>query len=639
MDNLLSLQTLFNGRLFEIPDYQRGYSWGTQQWDDLLEDIELLPADKDHFTGLVVLQQRLDVGDRVDNEGSQYRTFDVVDGQQRLTTLVLLLDAIRRRALAEDLSDLAGGIEKKYVRLFDRAKQPIFKLRLNDGSQPFLEKVVLADEPGPMPVTTPAQQRLRDARAHFESYLDARSSADGEVFVDWLQNLHDKVVHRLRLSSYVVEDAAEVGMIFEVMNNRGIALSDLDLVKNYVLYLGTKLDVGEHALHSDVVDAWGRVFRDLMSAGLIGRSNEEQLLRSHWLMAYDYSRRNWAGTHSFKARFNLKDYVDRHDQLLTDLRAYVSTLSDAAVAYCDILRPTRHSAFASLAHDQPTRMRVVRESDSLLRLNALATFIPLLIAVRLRYPQDGERYLSVLSLCERYAFRVFRLARRRANAGEAALFKLGFDLYHGAIDIDDVLRNLRGTLHYYNPESQFESTFELNENEPGHWYSWAGIRYFLYEYEKHLGRLAKDESVWLTWEEVEGIAREKTIEHVLPQTPTDPYWQPPRFSDEDWRVLVHDLGNLCLTKDNGSYGKKSFDEKKGAPGQDAPCYAHAGLRQERELWQCDEWTPDTIRERRDKLVEWALERWGLAPTADEPPPAIVDEEEEAAAEATLLAAS
>ena len=94
---------------------------------------------------------------------------------------------------------------------------------------------------------------------------------------------------------YVVEDAAEVGVIFEVMNNQGKQLSELDLVKNYVLYLGTKLDLPEHPLHSDVVQAWGGIFRDPMAAGLTETMHEEQLLRAHWFLAYDHQRKNWDG--------------------------------------------------------------------------------------------------------------------------------------------------------------------------------------------------------------------------------------------------------------------------------------------------------------------------------------------------------
>jgi len=295
MNGLLTVQTLFGGRRFEVPDYQRGYAWSRGQWTDLLDDLEALPPSKDHFTGTVVLKARDGDGQLVDLEGQQYKSYDVVDGQQRLTTLVLLLDSIRREVVALGMQPLADGINKTYVRFIDRAQQPVFKLRLNDGSQHFLESVVLAEQPGPIGPRTNSERRLREARDFFARYLEEQRHELSSGFTEWLLALHDKLAHHLRVNLYEVEDAAEVGVIFEVMNNRGKPLSELDLVKNYVLYLGTKLDLPEHSLHSDVVRAWGTVFRDLMSAELTETWHEEQLLRAHWLMAYDYQRKNWDG--------------------------------------------------------------------------------------------------------------------------------------------------------------------------------------------------------------------------------------------------------------------------------------------------------------------------------------------------------
>src|SRR3954453_20417861 len=111
MDGLITIQELFGSRAFRIPSYQRGYSWERRQWDDLLEDLDVLPIHKDHFAGQVVLQPTDE--HLVDTEGAQHRLFDVVDGQQRLTTLVLLMEAIRR---AVD-TGLAAGIEKRFVRI------------------------------------------------------------------------------------------------------------------------------------------------------------------------------------------------------------------------------------------------------------------------------------------------------------------------------------------------------------------------------------------------------------------------------------------------------------------------------------------------------------------------------------------
>ena len=57
MKNVPNIEELFSGRLFVVPDYQRGYAWESRQWDEFIEDIELLPSGKDHFTGTIVLHE------------------------------------------------------------------------------------------------------------------------------------------------------------------------------------------------------------------------------------------------------------------------------------------------------------------------------------------------------------------------------------------------------------------------------------------------------------------------------------------------------------------------------------------------------------------------------------------------------
>src|SRR4051794_2594956 len=126
MDGLQTVEQIFVGRRFLIPDYQRGYAWEEQQWLELLEDIDLLPPGKTHFTGMVVLQPlQQTINDR---GGQSYRSSDVVDGQQRLTSLVILLEAIRRCAETEGQADLAEGIASGYMRLIDRSGQPTYRL-------------------------------------------------------------------------------------------------------------------------------------------------------------------------------------------------------------------------------------------------------------------------------------------------------------------------------------------------------------------------------------------------------------------------------------------------------------------------------------------------------------------------------
>jgi hypothetical protein len=349
-------------------------------------------------------------------------------------------------------------------------------------------------------------------------------------------------------------------------------------------------------------------------------------------------RKNWKGSNSIKARFNLRqdpaplmtakdamaaimalpeherqlvitqlsaqggNVKSPHVRLLQDLTHYAQTLESASLAYCDIHKPGRTDAFASWKSDVGLRKNVIAASEKLRRTRVLAPFLPLLIAARLRFPTEGQRYLELVRLCEVFAFRVFRFHGFRSNAGQSSLFRYGRDLYSGATTIDDVLTSLRGLLLYYSSSQAFHDGFHRADDN---WYQWSGLKYFLYEYEEHL---AKGEAIRLSWDELERLDLEKTIEHILPQTPVDSYWLD-RFTDSARNKWTHDLANLCLTSHNSSYGNKAFPDKKGVLGANYPCYANSNLFMERAIAAFSDWDESSLMARRTALVEWALKRW------------------------------
>jgi hypothetical protein len=151
------------------------------------------------------------------------------------------------------------------------------------------------------------------------------------------------------------------------------------------------------------------------------------------------------------------------------------------------------------------------------------------------------------------------------------------------------------------------------------------LRYLLYEYEVYR---VGSKHVRVAWIKMHEKGPKTTIEHVLPQEPSHPYWQE-RFSEDDQRILIHDLGNLSLTEDNSSYGNKPFPKKRGEAGQDHPGYAVALYRSEQDLAAWTEWTPDTIKERRARLVSWARSRWPHPGDTEVDADAIAAEAEEA----------
>ncbi|MHB1318537.1 MAG: DUF262 domain-containing protein, partial [Anaerolineae bacterium] len=242
MDNLCSIQTLFAKRMFRVPDYQRGYAWEAPQWQDLLEDLELLPANRRHYTGTVVLCAADLQPSPMDFEGNVYELFDIVDGQQRLTTIVLLLDAIRRHLPPDGTWEgLAGGIAKTYIVVRDLSKQPMAKLTLNRDCHGFFFDNVLGQKPGANGPAILAHERLLGARAFFEAYLDGQRLDRGDRFEEWLLAFFTRVTQQLVVMMYAVDSMADVGVIFETMNNRGKSISELEKVKNYLLYVSSKL--------------------------------------------------------------------------------------------------------------------------------------------------------------------------------------------------------------------------------------------------------------------------------------------------------------------------------------------------------------------------------------------------------------
>lgn len=633
MNNVFSVEQLFAGRLFRVPDYQRGYSWETQQRTEFLEDLEMLGPGREHYTGTIILHEIAAEGLLLDAEGKSYGRVNIVDGQQRLTTIVLLLDAIRRELALmtkEPYPTLASGIKRGYVAATAISGQPLYKLSLNDDCDHYFKTVAVSDQPGPEGPQISSERRLADARVEFAGYLQTAKTAQGNSYAGWLTDIYTKVTNQLKVSLYEVKSAAEVGVIFETMNNRGKPLSELEKVKNYLLYAGSTLSI-PHELDKTVNDAWAEIFRQLMAAGLTTLRDEDQLLRAHWLTEYDPQSRNWTGSKAVKARFDLRKFQGQHKHLLDELTRYTEGLRASCVGYCDARSPERQDSFASMKGNT-LRDDVKRSSAKLVRINVVATFLPLLIATRNRFADDAPKYMQLAKLCEAFAFRVYRLLERRSNAGQADLFRIGNQLRAGVITFDEALTQVRQTLLWFCPDAKFEEALRREDYD---WYDWSGLKYFLYEYEEHLagkkGALPK-----ISWDDVDKRERADTIEHVLPQTPVHPAWLQ-RFDQAERKSLTHDIGNLALTKDNASYGNKPFALKKGTAGSGKPCYAESSFFMERDLATLDDWTPAHLKARRSALVHWAIQRWHVqpVPTAAVPVPssAVDDSDDEVLAAA------
>ena len=612
MNNVISLPELFHQRVFRVPDYQRGYSWERLQITQFLEDLELLGQGRYHYTGTVVLHEPNSGMRRMDEDGNTYVPANIVDGQQRLTTIVLLLDGIRRSlaGLSKEAKVLANGIRKNHVAALDVAGQPLFKLSLNNDTDHFFKTDVLAEQPGVAGPENTSQRRLAEAKKQIGAYISGSTESAEDKGEEWLRSLYEKIATQLCFTLYEVGEEAEVGVIFEVMNDRGKPLTDLEKVKNYLLHASTALNVVNepNELAKSVNNAWADILRRLMAANLTSSADEDRLLRAHWLTRYNPVAQQWQGSKSVKDKFGLREYQRRQSNLLDELHGYTQGLRESCPSFCDIYQPLRHDAFGSFKENPNARVQVIKWSEKLRRVGVLAPFLPLLLAMRERWPEDPDRYLQAVKLCEAYSFRVFRLKRSRSDAGQFTLFRLGYDLAHGLEGFEDAVVRFKRELAYRCGDDEFRSLISAEHQQVSDAYDWGGLRYFLYEYETALAS-NQGASPDVSWDDLVKSDRRESIEHILPQSIDNrPYWTE-RFDEQEHQRFVHDLGNLTLTKHNPHYGNKPFPEKKGAVDSPGHCYAKSPLYVERQLARWQNWDAVAVEERKSHLLDWAKNRW------------------------------
>jgi hypothetical protein len=191
---------------------------------------------------------------------------------------------------------------------------------------------------------------------------------------------------------------------------------------------------------------------------------------------------------------------------------------------------------------------------------------------------------------------------KRADAGQSKLYKAAYDFFYDKITLQKVKDIVHSQItHFCSNAAFYERT-----NSPDGWHWWKGLKYLLFEYEI---ALAKGHDLKIKWADVQRKDKKDTIEHILPQTPTNEYWQD-NWTSEHIKTATHDLGNLVITLNNSSLGNKSFPDKKGTAGN-GKCYANSSLFQERELATHSDWFYEDCVDRRNKLVDWIKARWAI----------------------------
>lgn len=234
----LTLTTLFANRLFRIPRYQRAYSWQKKQRDDMFDDIEALRSKPEafHFMATVVGMRR----ELKTIVTDQYRVVEIVDGQQRVTTLVILLKALEKildRSVSAELK-LAQELQGLLVKQ-DNASLILLQTN-HDRSQYFANYIRRGEAPPVDEAKTLADRELLRAILEWEAFVSRWP--DKIQLLRILKNQLTFIFHEL-------DDEAAVYTVFEVLNNRGLHVSWLDRLKSMLMALAFEQSNGNQDEH------------------------------------------------------------------------------------------------------------------------------------------------------------------------------------------------------------------------------------------------------------------------------------------------------------------------------------------------------------------------------------------------------
>ncbi|MDT8414631.1 MAG: DUF262 domain-containing protein [Flavobacteriaceae bacterium] len=210
-----TLSNILEGKIFQIPDYQRGYAWEEKQWKDFVQDIDALIDDKiiSHYTGTIVIYQPSNKP--TENYGTKrLEVVDVVDGQQRLTTCSLYLSIIIKELIKIGQEGFDAEIP---IYLYSGSKS---RLRLNNDTTDFYLDLISKGFSN-LEASDVHQKRIYDAYCFLKNHISVQLAKKLDKGEDYLRDLFDAIIRKLSFSFYPIEVESEIGMTLELMNSRG----------------------------------------------------------------------------------------------------------------------------------------------------------------------------------------------------------------------------------------------------------------------------------------------------------------------------------------------------------------------------------------------------------------------------------
>jgi uncharacterized protein with ParB-like and HNH nuclease domain len=488
--NMTYRKLMGNGLRYEIPKFQRDYTWEAEHWDDLWQDIKMLltKEENEHYMGYLVLLT------------SNNKNYLIIDGQQRLTTMSILILSVLKclNDMVENAIDPENNLKRKdnllnsYIGFVD----PVTlisnnKLKLNRNSDEYyrMNMVLLRDLP--LRNTNASEKHMREC---FFWYYDRikKEFNSGEALASFIDNIVDK----LFFTVIEVTDQINAFKVFETLNARGVQLSSSDLLKNYLFLI-----VDETKPHISEIEELESIWSSIV--GKLGEQKFEDYLRYYW--------NSYNKTVSKKNLFKtIKNSIDSKEKVFSLIR----NLRDTADLYLAIQNPD----------DEFWKNKTeVKESLNELKLYQIKQTNSLLISAY--YNLDDNHFKKLVKTCSIISFRYNIIGGLNPNAQEDVYNSIALKIkVNKQFDITDFAPIYVSDTNFKN---DFSTKYFKNTTR-----NHKIVKYIFSKIEeyKYRNEINYDSDLY-------------TVEHILPES-ADESWG--GFSQEEINRSIYRIGNLTL---------------------------------------------------------------------------------------------
>jgi uncharacterized protein with ParB-like and HNH nuclease domain len=569
MDN--NIEKFFTGKFFHIPNYQREYAWDTENVDDLFEDIlEAIETDTTHFIGTFILAT-----------GSKKPWFHVVDGQQRLTTLVMLFNAVIQKLGTK--RDQIINLDKFVCSEIENV--PTWKLELLNDNDEFFKAMLEGKKPKP---NTRSQQLLITAYEHIQSRVKTLP-VPLQKFLDAMRSLE--------VMELTEDNDGKAIRMFQTVNDRGKLLTNMEKAKSLLIYYSNRFLDG--ALDESINAYFGKIFRAFSEIKSIGeeyeidvisskRFSEDSIMRYHYL-AYANDLYDYDANESYVLDIYLK-------KTLKPLRASKVKLEKFILDYIQDLDNFYKCLLAVVQ-----RVKTVPKYYKLFSLLGIsANLYPLIIRLETRgflesplKHMKGKQFIDLIEIAD---FRVYKMRGTNPRVDMALLAR---DAKKKTPS--DIENTIRSFIERFMGDDEFEHNMKSNNHN-------TPTTHLIIEYCEQVNNKPYIHSELRKFKK-----SQPTVEHIFPEKERFSFPNLGFNTIDEYKYLIQTIGNLTALEKtiNSQCQNKTPDQKVSGGYYDHSIFYDAKSISSQLKNSGLAFKKEDVEKRTNQLTAFVKKRWQI----------------------------